>query len=157
LREQQLSYPFNLVQVAAKFGLLRSNAFICKLEKSISTIDVHLIKHMMKFSSHTHALLWCSRINEALAAFHLPIKRLFNFFADSDCMISYGMVWRILKQLDLRGINPINERDSVLKHKNKIEAMLTKVANYVQKRNDPFGLKENEGGLLDTIKEEKKD
>jgi hypothetical protein len=46
----------NLVQLASANGLVRANAFFCKLEKDLSFIDYSLLMKMLGFTSVPHTI-----------------------------------------------------------------------------------------------------
>jgi len=74
-----------MVQMASKHGLIRSNEYLCRLETQLSQIDLHLVKHMIKFQNHRHAAAWCNKIVEVVNTFKFPIRRFMNFLSNDDC------------------------------------------------------------------------
>jgi hypothetical protein len=137
----------NLVQLASANGLIRSNAYFCKLEKDLSFIDYTLLMKMLGFTSVTHTVQWCSKVHRIITSFIYPLRRFVNFLADDDCQITYPSMWRLLKNFNIQGLNPTNASYFAIKS-GKIEVLLTKVAKYLHERHDPFEVpKEKPAGL----------
>jgi len=74
--------------------------------------------------------LFCSKIQDVISAFKYPLRRFVNFNTDDDCMLSYPRIWRMLKSLNINGLNHVNKSKYEHKH-DKVEKMLFKAAKMI--------------------------
>ena len=150
---QQLESPSNFVQLASAYGLIRSNIYFCRLEKSLAYIDVELVQHMMKFKSTQQTALWCSRILSVIQMFKFPMRRLMNILTNESCSISYSGIWYMLKSTNLQGINKLldlNNKKVPIKTA-KVEFMLYQVAKFLQNKQEKVDMDLNQMKVSEKI------
>ena len=64
------------------------------------------------------------------------MRRLLNFLSNDACLITYSSMQRLLKAVNFNGLNLIT-KETINPNRAKVEVMLLKAAQFINKRNDP--------------------